>query len=135
MRTVTAAIGSLVFFVIAPGTLAGWGPWAIAGYALHAPFGGWAWTRVAGAAIGAAGAALLIACFAEFVRRGRGTPAPVAPPSRLVVSGLYRFVRNPMYVGVLTVIAGQALVIGSAQVLAYGLVVACGFHAFVWLYE
>ena len=71
----------------------------------------------------------------RFVRQGRGTPAPVAPPERLIANGLYRYVRNPMYIGVLAMIFGQALFLGSRGILLYGLGMALAFHLFVVLYE
>jgi len=83
----------------------------------------------------AAGIAVLIGAFARFVIEGMGTPAPVAPTERLVVGGIYRYVRNPMYLAVGSTIGGQALLLGEPVLLAYGL----GFWAltfgFVRLYE
>ena len=58
------------------------------------------------------GLGMILRCFADFVRRGRGTPAPYDPPRELVVSGLYRYVRNPQYVGVVLVVVGEALLTG-----------------------
>jgi len=66
-----------------------------------------------------AGGIVLVQAFARFVREGAGTPAPVAPTERLVVGGLYRYVRNPMYLAVAATIVGQALLLGSAVLLAY----------------
>lgn len=89
------------------------------------------------AAVGliACGTVVYVACSTEFIRRGRGTPAPIDPPKRLVVSGLYRFVRNPMYVGVLTILLGEAILFQSTNFLMYaGSVWAC-FHLMVTLYE
>jgi protein-S-isoprenylcysteine O-methyltransferase Ste14 len=67
--------------------------------------------------------------------RGRGTPAPIAPTEHLVVGGPFRWVRNPGYVAVVSLVVGQALVFGSGAVLAYAAVLAVGFHLFVVLYE
>ena len=78
---------------------------------------------------------VLLDSFARFAIQGLGTPAPVAPPQRLVVSGLYRYVRNPMYVAVVSLIFGQALLFGSISLLEYGFVVWLGFFAFVLVYE
>ncbi len=80
------------------------------------------------------GLAVVVECFARFAVKGLGTPAPVAPTKHLVVSGLYRHLRNPMYVGVVLAIAGQALYFGSLALLQYGAAWA-GFVAFVLLYE
>jgi protein-S-isoprenylcysteine O-methyltransferase Ste14 len=73
----------------------------------------------------------LIECFLRFALTAQGTPSPLAPTKRLVVTGLYRHVRNPMYVAVTGLILGQALLFGSFGLLAYGFVVAVGFHLFV----
>jgi len=74
-------------------------------------------------------------CLWDFAITGRGTPAPIKPPKTLVVRGLYRYTCNPMYVGVLTVIGGWALLFGSTDLAIYGLGVATVFHFFVVLYE
>ena len=83
----------------------------------------------------AIGLPTLLDSFARFAWQGLGTPAPVAPPKHLVVTGLYRYVRNPIYVAVTSLILGQGLFFGNASVLEYGLVVWLGFHIFVLAYE
>ena len=107
MRRVMAAAGSAVFFVLGPGLVVGLVPWWLTGWQVRQPRPSWALLRVAGAALIAAGAAVLAHAFVQFVREGLGTPAPVAPPERLVVGGLYRYVRNPMYLAVVATILGQ----------------------------
>ena len=82
-----------------------------------------------------AGAGVLIWSFAHFAVEGRGTPAPPAPTEQLVVAGPYRYVRNPMYLAVLAVIIGQALLLGRLVLLGYAAVVAAAFVAFVYGYE
>jgi protein-S-isoprenylcysteine O-methyltransferase Ste14 len=77
----------------------------------------------------------LVECFARFALIGRGVPAPVAPTQALVVSGLYRHCRNPMYVSVVAAIVGQALILGSSALLLYAGVVWVIFHLFVLVYE
>jgi protein-S-isoprenylcysteine O-methyltransferase Ste14 len=77
----------------------------------------------------------LLHCFARFALEGRGTPAPVAPTETLVISGLYRYVRNPMYVAVVSVIVGQAVLFGSVPLLGYAAIVWLCFHLFVFVYE
>ena len=77
----------------------------------------------------------LLHAFARFVSEGEGTPAPVAPTQRLVVGGLYRYVRNPMYVAVVTLILGQAALFADLRLLGYAAAVWLGFHLFVLLYE
>lgn len=110
---VRAAVGTIVFFVLAPGGTAVLVPWLITRWRGDAP----AWAQVLGAAVAAAaGTVLVVAAFAQFVLEGRGTPAPIAPTQELVVGGLYRWVRNPMYLGVSTAIAGQAVLFGNAGV-------------------
>jgi len=99
------------------------------------PLLGFSAFRVLGALLICAGLPLLLDSFTRFALQGLGTPAPVAPPKHLVVSGLYRYVRNPMYVAVSSLIFGQGLLFGSVQVLKYGVAVFVGFHLFVLLYE
>lgn len=81
------------------------------------------------------GAAIVLDSFVRFAIEGLGTPAPVLPTKHLVVTGLYRHVRNPMYVGVASAIFGQALLFGSKQLLIYGALVWLAFHLFVCFYE
>lgn len=136
MRSAWAAAGATtVFFFVAPFIIAGLVPrWITRWQFSPAPWG-WQGFRWIGAAIAAAGTAVLIEAFVRFVRHGRGTPAPPLPTEHLVVTGLYRRVRNPMYLGVLAAIAGQALLFGSRDLLVYLAVVAAGFHLFVLAYE
>ncbi len=83
----------------------------------------------------AVGVAVVVTCFAQFVREGRGTPAPVAPTEVLVVGGLFRYVRNPMYVGVGAAIAGQALMFRSVPLAWWFVVFAVAVSTFVVVYE
>src|SRR5688572_26692504 len=106
---IPALIGSGLFLIVAPGTIAGLLPWLITRWRLAADPGDAAVVRIAGTAFLLAGALTLLECFVRFAWVGLGTPAPVAPTRHLVVSGLYRHVRNPMYVAVVTTILGQAL--------------------------
>ena len=110
-----AAVGSLVFLVLVPGVVAGLVPWWLTGWQVEEPFPYWLPLRVAGVILLAAGVVVLLHSFARFVVEGRGTPAPVAPTERLVVGGLYRYVRNPMYLAVAATIVGQALATGPAD--------------------
>ena len=82
-----------------------------------------------------AGATVLVICVQNFYARGRGTLAPWDPPRRLVVSGLYRLTRNPMYLGVISLVSGLALVSGSWVVAGYAVLLAVLFHLRVTLYE
>ena len=81
------------------------------------------------------GGAALLECFVRFARHGFGTPAPVAPTRRLIASGLYRHVRNPMYVSIVGLVLGQALLFGQTALLLYGGAVWLCFHLFVLVYE
>ncbi len=135
MTRAGALLGSLAFLVVAPGTVAGLVPWWISRWQVQRPFLGAAEFRLVGAALLALGAAALLDSFARFALRGLGTPAPVAPPRHLVVTGLYRHVRNPMYAGLLAAILGQALLLGSPTLLGYALLVWLAVHLFVVLYE
>ena len=82
-----------------------------------------------------AGSAVLLHAFARFVVEGLGTPAPVAPTERLVVGGLYRHVRNPMYIAVAATIVGQALILGRPGLLVYAAAFGVVVGAFVHGYE
>ncbi|MDN8611594.1 methyltransferase family protein [Variovorax ginsengisoli] len=133
MQRAPAIIGSAIFLVIAPGTLAVYLPWYLTLW--HFAPALFPTARVLGAALIVAGLPILLDSFARFALQGLGTPAPVMPPKRLVVTGLYRYVRNPMYVAVTALIAGQGLLFGSVMVLGYGAIVWAGFFLFVVAYE
>jgi protein-S-isoprenylcysteine O-methyltransferase Ste14 len=138
MRAMTrplAVLGSLGFLVLAPGTVAGVVPWLISGWRVQPPLLGVGAGRAVGAVLVAAAGGVLLDSFARFALRGLGTPAPVLPTRHLVVTGLYRHVRNPMYVAVVAAVAGQGLVLGDARVLAYGAALWLVFHLFVLGYE
>lgn len=122
-----------MFLVIAPGVVTGLVPWWLTGWRTGSPYP--APVRVAGAVLAGAGAAVLIYAFTQFVIDGAGTPAPPASTERLVVSGLYRYVRNPMYLAVLAIIVGQALLLSRPVLLAYATAVGAAFGAFVRWYE
>jgi protein-S-isoprenylcysteine O-methyltransferase Ste14 len=81
------------------------------------------------------GLAVILWCFADFVRRGCGTPAPYDPPRELVVAGLYRFVRNPQYLGVFLVVIGEALLTRAVVLFGYLALLVVGYHLFVTYYE
>jgi protein-S-isoprenylcysteine O-methyltransferase Ste14 len=132
VRRVRAALWSALFLLIAPGVTAGLVPWSLTDWDPEpAPVS----VRAGGVILIALGVGFLLHAFARFVIEGFGTPAPVAPPERLVVGGVYRYVRNPMYLAVGATIIGQALLFWQAGLLVYaaafGLVVFC----FVRLYE
>jgi protein-S-isoprenylcysteine O-methyltransferase Ste14 len=121
--------------VIAPGFVAGCVPWWISQWRLEAPFFAIPLFRIAGGILILLGIVGLLDSFLRFAVQGLGTPAPVFPTRHLVVTGLYRFVRNPMYVAVVSAILGQGLLLGNSRVLEYGALVWLLFHLFVLLYE
>ncbi len=129
-----AALGSLLFLILAPGTTAVLIPWLLTRWEVRVPPPSSA-IRVFGLVLIIAGAAVLVGAFARFVLEGRGTPAPVAPTERLVVRGLYRHVRNPMYLAVTATIVGQALFLGRWELLAYAALFLGTTAAFVRWYE
>jgi protein-S-isoprenylcysteine O-methyltransferase Ste14 len=128
-------LGSIAFFFVAPGTVAFWVPWLITRGVMAPPLLGLTALRPAGAVLALLGLAGLMESFSRFAIHGRGTPAPVMPPTRLVVTGLYRYVRNPMYVAVLWIVVGQALFFGSRRLLIYAAAVWVATSLFVRLYE
>lgn len=132
MRKSRAATGSAVFFAAAPGVVAGLVPWWLTSWdAGTAPLA----VRATGALLTAAGAAVLVHAFTRFVAEGAGTPAPIAPTERLVVGGLYRHVRNPMYVAVLAAIAGQGLLLARPILFLYAIVAGAIMMAFARWHE
>lgn len=135
MQRSAAIVGSILFFFIAPFTIAGVAPWLITDWQVKAPAFALPVAQAAGALLAMLGAAMLIDSFARFALKGLGTPAPVFPTKHLVVDGLYRYVRNPMYVGVVAAILGQALMFASSALLVYALFIWLGFALFVAAYE
>jgi protein-S-isoprenylcysteine O-methyltransferase Ste14 len=135
MQRSAAAVGTAVFFALAPGVVAGFVPWWLTGWDLGRPLSEEFILRCLGGTMVVCGAAVLVATFARFVLEGAGTPAPVAPTDRLVVGGLYRFVRNPMYLAVVGTILGQALVLWRPVLLVYAGVVWLCVALFVRAYE
>ena len=135
MRRPTAALGSAVFFLLAPGVVMGLIPWLLTRWQMREPLPYWAPMRVVGGVLLVAGLIVLIWAFVRFVVEGFGTPAPVAAPERLVVGGVYRYVRNPMYVAVLAAIVGQALLLGRLGLLLYAGAAWLVVAAFVRWYE
>ncbi len=129
------ALKTVLFTVIAPGTATVLLPWLILRHG-----GAVAMTdSLVLAAVGLGsisfGTGLYLWCATNFVRRGRGTPAPIDPPKNLVATGPYRFTRNPMYVAVVSVVVGESLLFQSWHLglLAAGLLTV--FHTFVVTYE
>jgi protein-S-isoprenylcysteine O-methyltransferase Ste14 len=136
MNRAAAGIASAVFFCAAPGVVAGLVPWLLTGWVVPpAPTMSLVVRGCLAVAAVLSGLVVLIAAFVRFVREGSGTPAPVAPTDRLVVGGMFRFVRNPMYLAVVTILLGQCVLFASTTLLIYTLVVWAAMVAFVRWYE
>jgi protein-S-isoprenylcysteine O-methyltransferase Ste14 len=125
-------IKSLLFLILAPGILGGvlpltvlqGGPRLQTGLASYLAYPVWMM-----------GISILLWCFWDFAHKGMGTPMPIDPPKKLIVSGLYQYVRNPMYVGVFLVIIGHFLWFGYWGLLIYAFIFLIPVHLFVTLYE
>lgn len=126
-------LNTLLFTVIVPGTIAGWLPYRLHG--TSPPTTNLALQVVAILLIAIGTGIYLHTAFWGFAIRGRGTPAPIAPTKKLVVEGLHRYVRNPMYIGVATIVLGQAVLFQSWHVVEYLAVVLVIVHFFVMFYE
>lgn len=135
MQKTSAVLGSALFFVVAPSVLAGFIPWQMTGWEFRPAFLDLEVTRAIGAFLILIGLPGLVDCFARFALQGLGTPAPVAPTRNLVVTGLYRYVRNPIYVAVVAITVGQALLFAAWGLVLWGAVLWLGFHLFVLAYE
>jgi protein-S-isoprenylcysteine O-methyltransferase Ste14 len=127
------AVGAAAFFVAMPCSVAGLLPYLMTQWQVERqlPTG----VRVGGLLLIAAGVTSVVESFVRFVGRGQGTPAPVAPPEHLVVTGQYRHVRNPMYVALVFVVLGQAALLGASGLVAYATLLLVLFHLHVVMYE
>ncbi len=123
---------TLAFTILVPGTVTVAIPYYLLSPTASLSFRG---PRLIGVFPIALGAVLYLWCAWDFAWTGRGTPAPIDPPRMLVARGLYRVVRNPMYIGVLFVLLGESIFFASPSILRYTLVVWLFFHVFVVLYE
>jgi len=132
---VLAVLKTLIFTVLVPGTVAGWIPYSLLyaeGSRGSTPLGGF---RFAGLASMLIGALIYFWCAWDFTFAGKGTPAPIDPPKQLVVRGLYKYVRNPMYIGVMSVVFGEAIWFEAGRLFAYTGLLFLLFSAFILLYE
>jgi protein-S-isoprenylcysteine O-methyltransferase Ste14 len=132
---VFAIFGTAAFLILAPGTVAGLIPWWISRWRLRPPFLGFTPFRAIGVLLMAAGIAVVLESFGRFALQGLGTPAPVFPTRHLVVNGSYRYVRNPMYVAVTSLILGQAVLLGDIHLIEYLVFPWLAAHLFVLTYE
>src|SRR4029450_10653484 len=134
MAAALLALRSLLWTILMPGVVAGYVPWRYFG--LAAARIDWSDPLdLLGLASMGAGVLLLAACIVEFARSGRGTLSPIDPPRQLVVRGLYRYVRNPMYLSVTTIVLGEALVARSGALVVYWAILFLCATAFVIGYE
>ena len=134
MKILPAAAGSAAFFVVGPGTVVGVIPWLITRWALPDLDAPGRVVQGVGVLLIVAGLIPLVHAFVQFAKAG-GTPVPVAPPQRLVVTGFNRFVRNPMYVGLIVVVLGQALLFGSLGLVVYAVVIWAVTASFARVHE
>jgi protein-S-isoprenylcysteine O-methyltransferase Ste14 len=134
MKAIPAVVGSATFFVVAPGTVLGIIPWLISRWEFPDVGPGGQILRGVGFVLIGAGLLPLVHVFAQFVKAG-GTPAPIAPTQQLVVTGFNRFVRNPIYLALVVVVLGQALLFGSLGLVAYAAVIFFLTTSFVRVYE
>lgn len=135
MTRAQSVLASLVFTVVVPGTVAGLVPWLMTGWHRASDLFGIPGIWAGGIVSIALGIPVLLSAIYKFATDGLGTPAPMAPTKHLVVSGPHRFVRNPMYIAVVAIILGQALVLGQPALLWYAGIVALATAAFAHLYE
>jgi protein-S-isoprenylcysteine O-methyltransferase Ste14 len=135
MTKTSAAIRSALFFLIAPGTVVGVIPWWLSRWKAHTPFFGITSLPYCGVALICIGIAVLFDCFVRFVTKGQGTPAPTMPTQLLVVEGLYRYTRNPMYLGITFALLGQGLLLANMRVIAFATISWLVTHFFVLFYE
>src|SRR5262245_36388559 len=129
------ALKTLIFTILVPGTVTIYIPYLLlssADAAQRLPLGVFRYLGVIPILIGAT---IYFWCAWDFTFTGRGTPAPIDPPKELVAKGLYQYVRNPMYVGVLLILLGEAWFFGSSSLLGYAAILFVCFHLFVLLYE
>ena len=126
------ALRSLLFLIVAPGMVAGYIPLALMRRGSQIELGLFSYLAFPFWLIGSV---ILLWSFWNFLIQGRGTPAPIDPPKELVATGFYRYVRNPMYVGVLAIIIGHFLWFGYWNLLIYAMIVFIGFNTFVTFYE
>src|SRR5262245_57730410 len=135
MTRANALLGSAAFLILAPGIAAGLVPWWISRWEVRPALFGTAVAPAAGVLLTGLGLAVLLESFARFALQGIGTPAPVLPTRRLVVTGSYRHVRNPMYLAVTAIIMGEGLMLGHVSLLIYAVCIWVAFHIFVLTYE
>jgi protein-S-isoprenylcysteine O-methyltransferase Ste14 len=129
------ALRSLFFTIVVPGTVVVLVPYLIVSREGASVRGPWTPLQVVSLLIMGLGIAILVWCIWAFAAKGRGTLAPIDPPKQLVVQGLFRYVRNPMYLGVLVLLVGQTAFFESLALLQYTGIWFTVVHLVVVLYE
>ncbi len=135
MRRSSASLVTAVFLLVVPGIVVGFVPWLMTSWRIAPARWDPIPLRYASAGLMAIGAIVVLDSFRRFVWEGYGTPAPPLPPQFLVVTGLYRYVRNPMYVSVLLFLLGEGVLFASPGVLVYAACAWLATHLFVCFYE
>lgn len=127
-------VKNLLYTLFVTGLLVGWLPLRV--FEARANLPAWlSWLHWIGAGLVVAGVAIYVHCLWHLIRKGQGTPVPFAPPRRLVQRGLYRWTRNPCYLAVLLMVAGEALFLQSQHVAVYLVCLACLLQIVVVLHE
>jgi len=128
-------IRNFVFTVLQPGVVAGLIPWLILGDKVNSISKPIQWYQYFGFIIVAVGFIVMINCIISFAIKGKGTLSPADPTKKLVVTGLYNYSRNPMYVGVILILIGEALFFQSTKLLLYSILIYTAFYFFIILFE
>ena len=131
VQTVLLFLKNLLFTIFVPGTVAVYVPVVVISHSAVE----FSANVIAGGVLLLIGGSIYLWCLWDFAMAGRGTPLPLDPPKNLVVRGLYKYTRNPMYVGVVSAIFGWSLFFGSQSISIYGICVALFFHLMVVLFE
>jgi protein-S-isoprenylcysteine O-methyltransferase Ste14 len=127
---------NLFFTILHPGLVAGLIPfWIIGGKSIRLVVHSWLFYQYPGAIVFGIGLVIMLSCIISFAVKGRGTLSPADPTKRLVITGLYRFSRNPMYIGVMMILTGEAIFFQSVILWFYLLIVFIGFNLFILLHE
>ncbi len=122
---------NLIFTILQPGIVAGIVPWLLLKDQEYELDGLWTIWQYSGLIIFLTGLVIMLLCIARFAFEGRGTLSPLDPTQKLVIAGLYKYSRNPMYVGVMLVLIGEILFFQSFPLLLYSVIIFCSFHVFI----
>lgn len=131
LNMVSLFFRNLVFTILQPGIVTGLVPWLILKeqkYEWHTSLTLW---QYSGLIFFLAGLLIMLLCIARFAFEGKGTLSPLDPTKKLVIAGLYKYSRNPMYVGVMLILAGEIFFFQSFSLLLYSVIIFCAFHAFI----